>query len=174
MKRLPHSQYFDILPFLKEGDSWSSQTKFLIHSKLPLVAQVGLTFAPQAWNPVCPTVLQLICLNPSSSMFFAADTSRSCSLWQWTQRHTRSDNLSCLWSVLQSQHCWLLGKNRSIFTNCRPYQSLLYFKNRMSIPHPASAMLRLKCLFFIIFFTARSSMQMTWFSFTNLVLILWR
>jgi hypothetical protein len=38
----------DILPLLKEGDSWSSQTKFLIHSKWPLVAQVGLTFAPQA------------------------------------------------------------------------------------------------------------------------------
>jgi hypothetical protein len=42
------SRLIDILPLLKGEDSWSSQTKFLIHSKLPLVAQVGLTFAPQA------------------------------------------------------------------------------------------------------------------------------
>src|SRR5262245_54532072 len=82
----------DILPLLKEGDYWSSQTKFLIHRNCQLVGQLGLTFAPQASNPVCPTVLQLICLNPSSSMLRAADTSRSCFVSQCVHLHIRSDS----------------------------------------------------------------------------------
>ncbi|MEN9502615.1 MAG: hypothetical protein RI964_1900 [Pseudomonadota bacterium] len=116
-----------------------------------------LTFSPKA-NTVSPT----------ASMFFAALMSRS-----WIDPHSghfqeRTSSGIVSDTKPQQEQRLLEGKNLSISTYVLPVQFALYASWRVNSPQLASAMClaSLGCL--IMFFTARFSTQITWFSLINL------
>ena len=101
---------------------------------------------------------QTITASPAASIFFPALMSLSIpfvsQLGQSKARISKG-NLSIM--NPQWLHRLLLGKNRSILTNVRPYQSHLYSRNANISPQAASPIERDNFRFFIMFLTAGSS-----------------
>lgn len=125
--------------------------------------QTGLTDSPLA-NPASPAV-NILC---------AAFMSRSWIAPHSGHTHSRTFNGIDLIICPHSEQRLLLGYQRSIPTNVRPYHSDLYSSCRTNSDQPASLIDFAKQRFFCMLLTASVSMASTWFSFTNRVESLWR
>jgi len=74
----------------------------------------------------------------------------------------------------QYEHVLLVGQNRSTISNSRPYHSALYSSIVRNSRQPCSLMQRESLRFLTMFFTAKSSSAIVWFSRMSLVDNLWR
>src|SRR5215472_7105213 len=123
---------FDVLPAVNGGDS--SGTAHAAPRWVPVSAPAatvsdGLTPVPQAFS---------LSLRPRTRMFLAAFTSRS-----WTVPHAAQAQVrtfSGLGPSLtpQAEHTWLVGSNRPILANVRPYRAAFSSMQRISWDQPAS------------------------------------
>ena len=116
-----------------------------------------LTFSPKA-NTVSPT----------AKMLTAAFTSRSWLVPHSGHSHERTSSGMFSFTNPQQEQRLLEGKKRSISTYVLPAQFALYSSWRVNSPQLASAMCLASFGFLTMFFTARFSTQMTWFSLINL------
>jgi hypothetical protein len=121
---------------------------------------LGLMFAPQTDTA-----------SPAAKMFLLALISRSCRVPHLGQSHSRTLNGSLSTICPQLPHRLELGNHRSILTRVRPYQSHLYSSCLTNSPQLASLIARASFRFLTIFFTAKSSTAIVWFSRTNRVVI---
>ncbi len=118
---------------------------------------LSLTLSPKA-NTVSPT----------AKMLRAALTSRSWVVPHSGHSHDRTSSGNLSLTNPQQEQRLLEGKNRPISTYVLPSQPDLYSSCRVNSPQLASAMCLASFGFLIMFFTARFSAQITWFSLTNL------
>src|SRR4028119_735090 len=146
-------------PGLRHGDSKNHFLDLSASSQLPSdLCLSGLTFAPQTFTA-----------SPAARIFCAALISRSWCAAQCGQSHSRIFNGSFSTMYPQLPHRLELGNHRSILTSVRPYPSHLYSSCLTNSPQLASLIERASFRFFIIFFTAKSSTAIVWFSRTNRV-----
>src|SRR5579864_5639740 len=113
----------------------------------------GLTASPQAATA-----------SPAARMFFAALMSRSWTTPHSGQFHERSSSVSESRICPQSKQRLEDGYHLSILTRWRPYHLALYSNWDTNSLQPTSLMALLNFWFLTMFFTARSSTQIVWFS----------
>ncbi|SEA98583.1 hypothetical protein SAMN05660964_03049 [Thiothrix caldifontis] len=132
---------------------------FLIHQELDDNTEMlsPLTFSPKANTA-----------SPAAKMLCAAFTSRSWVAPHSGHSHSRTSSGIVSLTNPQQEQRLLDGKNRPISTYVLPAQADLYSSCRVNSPQPASAMCLARFGFLTMFFTARFSTQITWFSLTNL------
>ncbi len=118
----------------------------------------GLMFAPQTETA-----------SPAAKIFLLALMSRSWCAPHSGQSHSRTFNGNLSTICPQLPHRLELGNHRSILTRVRPYHPHLYSSCLTNSPQLASLIARESFWFLIIFFTAKSSTAMVWFSLTNRV-----
>ena len=116
-----------------------------------------LTFSPKANTA-----------SPAAKTFFAALMSRSWTALHSGHSHDRTSSGSLSLTNPQQEQRLLDGKNRPISTYVLPFQPALYSSCLVNSPQLASAIALASVGFLIMFFTARFSAQITWFSLTNL------
>src|SRR5690625_101347 len=106
-------------------------------------------------------------------MFWAAFTSRS---WVAPQEHDHSRTLSGMdcCSAPHAEHIFDDGNHWSTATTCRPYPSALYSSMDRISAHETSEIARASEWCETILRTFRSSMAITWFSYTSRVVSLCR
>ena len=80
-----------------------------------------LMLPPQAFS---------LSLRPSARMFLAAFTSRSCTVPHAAQAHSRTCSCFAPSLVPHAEHTWLVGSNRPIQANVRPYLLRLVLQHR--------------------------------------------
>ena len=106
--------------------------------------------------------------SPAAKMLRAALTSRSWAAPHSGHSHDRTSSGMFSFTNPQQAQRLLDGKNRPISTYVLPAQLALYPSCRVNSPQLASAMCLASFGFLIMFFTARFSTQITWFSLINL------
>ena len=109
-----------------------------------------------------------IILSPSARIFLAAFTSLS-----WVVPHSGhvydlSSSVSPSYLYPQTLHVLELGYHRSMTDSVLPYHDALYSSRRRHSPRFTSDRDFARLWFFIMPFTFRSSMQMTWLSSISL------
>src|SRR5690554_5220015 len=97
-------------------------------------------------------------------MLQAALTSRSKTVEQLPQVHSRSLSVSSLLIVPQFEQVLLDGANCPIGRIFLPYQSALYSNIETKVDQLTSVIACAKLWFLTIFFTANVSKQIVWFS----------
>ena len=107
--------------------------------------------------------------NANDLMFMAAFISRSKTVEQLLQVHSRSLSVSSLLIVPQLEQVFDDGSNLPIFRMFLPYQSALYSNIDTKVDHPASLIACAKLCFLTIFFTAKVSSAIVWFSLMSLL-----
>src|SRR5690554_6469162 len=107
-------------------------------------------------------------------MLQAAFTSRSRTVEQLPQVHSRSLRVSSLLIVPQLEQVFDEGANRPIRRIFLPYQSALYSSIVTKVDQLTSWIACAKLWFLTILLTAKSSKQIVWFSRINLVDVLCR